>query len=136
MDYSVSSVKEIGGIGGSLINFIARDDLAVKTFGQINCITITQGCVKGNHYHKAKEEWLISLQGKVRVVLKELSTEKTEEVILDSKLPRERLRIGRNIGHAVQCLSDETAILVEYCSEPFNPGQEDRFSCYVIEKDL
>src|SRR4051794_13315460 len=43
-------------------------------------IELKAGTVRGNHYHKNKEEWVYMMSGQVRLVVEEVDSKKREEV--------------------------------------------------------
>src|SRR6478752_143983 len=48
----------------------------------IASIELKVGTVRGNHYHKIKREYVYVLSGKLRLVVRELTTGKSEETEL------------------------------------------------------
>lgn len=109
----------------ALTSCLKQSDFESKEFGQLYCIKLSSGSVVGNHFHKAKEEWLVPIAGKMRIFLEDTRDKRKCEVILDADKP-ESIKISPFIAHAVENLSDSQAVLLEYASKPFDPQQEDK----------
>ena len=117
---------------GWLAEIFRPDDVNKTIKGQITITTAYPGIVKANHYHKRKLEWYCVIKGKMKLVLKEMSTGKKEEMILsDDKL--KILKIGPNIAHGFKNIGNEMLFVLMYIDDPFDPNDPDTFPEVVIE---
>ena len=48
----------------------------------IACIELTEGSVRGNHYHKVKSEWIYLLSGQTDLLVKDIGSSKTARLTL------------------------------------------------------
>jgi len=101
-------------------------DLDEKDFGQLYFIEIAPGVTTGNHYHKNKDEWLIPLQGDIKIILEDIATRKREELVISSRDIDKKIRIPPNTAHATINESDKPTLLMEYSTKPFDSNNEDK----------
>lgn len=114
------------------IEVILRNlDLTEKEFGQLYFIEIMPGVTTGNHYHENKDEWLIPVQGEIKLCLEDVLTKKREELVINSKDLNKRIRIPPNIAHATINQSDKPVMLIEYSTKPFDSDKEDKVAYKV-----
>ncbi len=117
---------------GWLAEIFRPEDVNKTMKGQITITTAYPDIVKANHYHKRKWEWYCVIKGKMKLVLKDMNTEKKEEMILsDDKLSI--LKIGPNIAHGFKNIGDEMLFVLMYIDDPFDPNDSDTFPEIVIE---
>lgn len=123
MDVRISKFKTINDSRGKLVVFLRESELndAKKKFGQIYFIMFSKkGAVRGNHYHKSWHEWFGIVDGRVKVVLEDVRTNKRKQLILDAKRDKyTRLETGPYIAHAIQSLT-EHASLLSYADTEWN----------------
>ncbi len=114
---------------GQLVEFFRRSDLGdfPSEFGQIYVVTFdSPGKIRGNHFHTEGVEAFGCVYGELEVALEDVHTkERVEFVLRADNETFQRLRIGAYVAHAFRNISP-TAILVDYCSEQFNPEKPDR----------
>ncbi len=65
------------------------------------------GCVRGNHYHKIKQERIYVLRGELRVVVEEVATRARASVPLERG---DLLLIPTGVAHALQTVQPGEAI--------------------------
>jgi len=115
MECTNDHLNKFSDARGELIVFLQQKDLAKEQqhFGQIYFVTFNKkGIVRGNHYHKRWTEWFGIVEGKLEVVLEDVSTKERKSFVFDSEDDKYvRLRIGPNIAHAFKSLSDYAALL-------------------------
>lgn len=80
-------------------------------------IELRQGTVRGNHYHKVKQEYVYLIRGEMRLALEDLQRGDKAEVRLRGG---DLAFIGTGIAHALEPLTDGQAI--EYSAAAFDPG--------------
>lgn len=100
--------------------------------GQVNITTAYPGIVKANHYHTKKSEWYCVLKGKMKLVLKDMKTNETEELIIsDDNL--KLIKIGANIAHGFKNVGNEMLYLLYYIDTPFDPNDTDTYPVEIIK---
>lgn len=129
LDYSLSELKKFEDERGFLIEFLKNSELDKEklTFGQIYLSIISPGTIRGNHYHKTKDEYFSVMSGKVLVILVDIVTGERVEFTLDSADEKiTRLRVGANIAHAIENVCDTDVVLCAYTDKEYDPGNLDQ----------
>ncbi len=129
MDYSLTELNKFEDDRGFLIEFLKKSELGEekKTFGQIYLAIIAPGTLRGNHYHKTKDEYFAIMSGSVSVVLEDISTGERAEFAMESAKEKiTRLRVGPNVAHAIKNDSSENVVLCAYTDEEYDPGKLDQ----------
>src|SRR5690242_6831440 len=80
-------------------------------------IELQAGSVRGNHYHKVKQEWVYVMSGEVTLVLEDLESKTRESVPL---LAGDLAFIQTGIIHALQVMKSGQAI--EFSTSQFDPA--------------
>lgn len=76
------------------------------------------------HHHITKDETLVVLRGKVRVLIYNDEGEITEDAIINPKQGRYGVDIPKNTWHTVECLESDTVVF-EVKEGPFVPHEID-----------
>ena len=79
-------------------------------------IEIREGGVRGNHYHKAKVEWVYLIAGEVLLLLEDIGSRQRESVTLRAG---ELAIIQTGVAHALQTVKPGHAI--EFAGTRFDP---------------
>ena len=124
--YKMAEIERFSNSQRTIEVLLRNSDLNEKEFGQLYFIEIAPGVTTGNHYHKNKDEWLILLQGDVKIILEDIVTKRREELAISSRDLDKRIRIPTNIAHATINESDRPILLMEYSTKPFDPDNEDK----------
>lgn len=103
---------------GELAQFHDADD----PVRYIAFIELCAGGVRGNHYHKLKEEILYVIRGEVRLIVEEVNSKQRETVSLQAG---DRVVIRPGIAHALQTVKAGQAI--EFSKERYDPDDVHRF---------
>lgn len=135
VDYELVKAPKHKDERGFLVDFLKREDLeeAQRTFGQMYYVTFDKPqVVRGNHYHKEKDEWFVVGMGRVTVTLEDVETKKKACFTLDGDVDNyTRLRIRANIAHAFVSLSPK-AIMINYASKPYTKDKPDTYDYPVV----
>jgi len=130
MDYEIVRLNEKGKVfstrQGTLIQCLTRNELknngSFIDFGTIYGGNVRVNQVRGDHYHKNKEEYFTILQGKVEVYLEDIITkERLEGTVM---VMGDRIKIGKNIAHAIMGISVDPAIFFSYATKPFEEDHD------------
>ena len=70
------------------------------------------------HHHVTKDETVVVLRGKIRVLIYNDEGEITEDVVIDPKQGRYGVDIPKNTWHTVECLESDT-VVIEVKEGPF-----------------
>lgn len=113
---------------GFLVDFLKGDELPSRyqRLGQIYFVTFDQPhVIRGNHYHKTKNEWFVVVLGKVKLVAENVKTKERREYILDGDHDKyERVFIGKHIAHTFQNIS-KTAMMLNYADKSYHDESPD-----------
>ena len=106
--------------------------LKTKDSGQFSFFTAKPGVVRGGHYHHTKTEKFLVVQGKARFGFKNISTDKTFEIIITS----EDLKVVETIpgwAHDITNIGNINMIVMLWANEIFDSDCPDTFSHKVLE---
>lgn len=136
MDIELTKLKTKQAKKGKLVEFLSAKDVRrhAGKFGHLFFVTFdNKRAIRGNHYHKKHHEYYIALSGKIKVILKDLKSNKKKTIILDSKNNSyKRLRIGPNIAHLAHSLTPK-ATLLAYYGDPYSPKSLDTYPYKLID---
>lgn len=125
MDYAVKPLERHTDRRGSLDIFLRASELRRenKKFGQIYLITFAKkGTVRGNHYHKKRNEWFGILSGTVSIVIEDVNTKERVKVVLSAKKDADKkLQIGPHNAHAIKSLT-KSAVLLSCADDEWTPA--------------
>lgn len=129
LDYLLAELKKFEDDRGFLVEFLKQSELEKEKliFGQIYLSIISPGTLRGNHYHKTKDEYFAVMSGKVSVILEDVATGERVEIVMDSAKEKiTRLRVGVNVAHAIKNICDTDVVLCAYTDKEYDPGNLDQ----------
>jgi dTDP-4-dehydrorhamnose 3,5-epimerase-like enzyme len=88
--------------------------------------SIEPGAVRGNHYHKEKEEIYVVIKGKVLTTLVDINTKERKEIKFDGK-KRQILFIHPYVSHSVKNIGNETAWFIEVQNTDYNTKDDFKY---------
>jgi hypothetical protein len=103
---------------GELAQFYDSDD----PIRYLAYIELRADTVRGNHFHKIKEEWIYLIQGRVLLTFEEVNTGARGSFSLETG---ELALISTGIAHALRAL--EPGLAVEFSKSRFDPADIYRF---------
>ena len=80
-------------------------------------IELQAGSVRGNHYHKLKQEWVYVMSGEVTLIAEDLETKRRESVQLK---PGDLAFIQTEVVHVLQVT--EAGQAIEFSTARFDPA--------------
>jgi uncharacterized RmlC-like cupin family protein len=80
-------------------------------------IELQAGSIRGNHFHKIKQEWIYMMSGEVMLLVEDLETKARENVLL---LAGDIIFIQTGVVHALQVTQSGQAI--EFSTSRFDPA--------------
>ncbi|MEE9543394.1 MAG: WxcM-like domain-containing protein [Thermodesulfobacteriota bacterium] len=129
MDYSLTELNKFADERGFLIEFLKNSELDEEklTFGQIYLAIISPDTIRGNHYHKTKDEYFAIMSGSVSVILEDVPTGERVEFVMESTNEKiTRLRVGANVAHAIKNVSETDVVLCAYTDKEYDPDNLDQ----------
>jgi len=112
------SLKKSKDEKGALTELLQERD---KRFIRFFYATIGPNKIRGNHYHRSLDEWLIAIDSKIKLIVEDITTKKRKEIILSpSSNGIPKVRIGVNLAHAVKNISKKDAVIIGYMAKAYN----------------
>jgi dTDP-4-dehydrorhamnose 3,5-epimerase len=130
LKYSIKNLVVHSDKRGWLAEMLKRNEIK-RDIKQIYVATIKPGAVRGNHYHKKRIEWFLILNGKAKLYLEDLKTQKKVCLTLSSNAPRV-VTIFPRVAHALKNISKKTIYLVSAQSDIYSFKNPDTFSYQVL----
>jgi UDP-2-acetamido-2,6-beta-L-arabino-hexul-4-ose reductase len=97
-----------------------------KNLEEILLITAKPGALRGNHYHKKKQEWLGVIRGKARLVFFENKTHEKMEMDLSGDEPL-LVKIPVNITHTIINTGKGDILILELSNHIYAKGDTDNY---------
>lgn len=120
---------------GWLLKILMRHQLGEnREFGEIYVTAAHPGQVKGNHYHQFSTEWFCVIQGRARLVTRNLQTGEATEIVLSEDAPA-TVEVAPHIAHAVQNIGQDLMLLLAYADQPYDSAHPDEVPVTVISPD-
>lgn len=128
INYTITKATKRTDKRGFLVDFLKGDEVPSKhrNLGQIYFVTFeSKNIIRGNHYHKKKDEWFVAVRGKLKVILEDVKTKEHKEFIIDGNTEEyKRVFIGKNVAHAFVSLTRK-AEMINYASKPYHKESPD-----------
>lgn len=118
-------IKKIVDERGEVIKIMSANKIGWPAKDVI-VASIQSGAIRGNHYHKKKEEIYVVISGKVRATLLDLKTGKRKILMFDGK-KRKMLIIPPYIAHSVKNVGKETAWFIEVQNTDYTPRDDFKY---------
>jgi len=103
---------------GELAQFYDGDD-GIRYIAQIE---LQAGSIRGNHFHKVKQEWVYMMSGEVTLVVENLESKERESTLLTAG---DLVFIQTGVVHALQVTKSGQAI--EFSTSRFDPADIYRY---------
>ncbi|MEC8831638.1 MAG: NAD-dependent epimerase/dehydratase family protein, partial [Bacteroidota bacterium] len=97
-----------------------------QTSGQFSFSTTVPGITRGNHFHTRKAERFAVIQGKARIQLRKIGTDKVIDYDLDGKEPA-YVDMPIWYTHNITNTGDEELITLFWINEPYDPEDADTY---------
>jgi len=112
-DRGASRVKRLMLPQGELAHFYDGE----QGMRYIAFIALQAGTIRGNHYHKMKQEFIYLIEGELLLILEDIASKCRESLLLRAG---DLALISPNIAHALH--PRQTGQAVEYSPERFDPA--------------
>lgn len=100
--------------------------MRANTSGQSSFSTTKPGITRGNHYHTRKVERFAVIQGKARIQLRKVNTDKVYNYELDGKEPA-YVDMPIWYTHNITNIGNTDLITLFWINEPYNPDDPDTY---------
>ena len=112
---------------GSIWDFLAEENVQ-----HIGFLVSKTGSIRGKHYHKIQKQYTLVMEGRIRIVMKDLSKKysKIESYELD---PMNMLLIPPYHYHSIESLEDSKCLIFTSKSRHGTGYEEDTFRIDNIE---
>jgi len=116
---------------GKLLEVLRRDDFLFNGFGQVYITTIRPAVIKGWHSHKNQTDNICCIKGCIKLVLyddreDESSYQELAEFLIGDENPV-LVQIPKKVFHALQCLGEEEAVVLNIPDLPYNHENPDKY---------
>lgn len=92
--------------------------------GQVFCVKMPQGAVRGNHYHKRKTEHFCVVSGEATISVRECGQKPFTQYSVSGREP-EVITITPNNVHNIEAATD--CFLLVWVDEQFDPADPDTY---------
>ncbi len=116
---------------GKLLEVLRSDDFLFNGFGQAYITTIKPAVIKGWHFHKEQTDNICCIKGSIKLVLYDSREDKSSyqelaEFLIGDENPA-LVQIPKEVCHAVQCLGEEEAVILNIPDLPYNHENPDKY---------
>jgi UDP-2-acetamido-2,6-beta-L-arabino-hexul-4-ose reductase len=106
---------------------VLRGDVIGEEIKHIHFSISKPNAVRGKHYHKRKIEWFCVVKGIAKLILEDLNTKESKELIL-SEENLLSVEIHPYIVHTLQNIGNGDMCLIAIVNEVFNPKDPDTYA--------
>jgi UDP-2-acetamido-2,6-beta-L-arabino-hexul-4-ose reductase len=106
---------------------VLRGDVIGEEIKHIHFSISKPNAVRGKHYHKRKIEWFCVVKGIAKLILEDLNTKESKELIL-SEENLLLVEIHPYIVHTLQNIGNSDMCLIAIVNEVFNPKDPDTYA--------
>ena len=125
---------------GRLFEMLRRDESLFKKFGQVYCTSVTQGVVKGWHYHKQQIDHFVCVSGMIKLVAYDgRPRSRTKGVVNEFFLGTHNpilVQIPAGVYHGFKGVSHPEAIVINIPTEPYNRRHPDEYRLDPHQNDI
>lgn len=115
---------------GTLVEVMKFDSFKMPPGGQVYCFSIKKDKIRGNHFHKEKNEWFVCVAGQATLIVK-----KDKKIIrfdMSSNNPV-LYHMEPYMVHTLTNYDDKEAIIISYSSKEFDPDFPDTYSEVIYD---
>jgi len=124
-------LKVIPDERGRLFEMLRKDDAIFRKFGQVYCTSVSQGAVKGWHYHKKQYDNFVCVSGMIKLVCYDERTgSRTQGAVNEFFIGTHQpllVQIPPHVWHGFKGISEPEALVINVSTEPYNPKRPDEF---------
>jgi dTDP-4-dehydrorhamnose 3,5-epimerase len=136
----IKQLKVIPDERGYVMEILRCDDDMYEKFGQTYITSCYPGVIKGWHYHKVQADHFTCIIGMVKVALYDDRDESPTRGEVNEFFMGEKnnilLKIPRGVLHGFKAIGNETAVIVNVPTEPYNRENPDEYRVPYNSKDI
>ena len=136
----IKQLKVIPDERGYVMEILRCDDDMYEKFGQTYITSCYPGVIKGWHYHKVQADHFTCIIGMVKVALYDDRDESPTRGEVNEFFMGEKnnilLKIPRGVLHGFKAIGNETAVIVNVPTEPYNRENPDEYRVPYNSKDV
>ena len=95
--------------------------------GQIYTVTIPPGTTRGNHYHKKKAEWFVTVRGRVQYDLVDVGRDRRETILTDANKKIQKIYVPPSIQHTLVNMGTEDALVIALVNQDHDANHPDDY---------
>ncbi|MCW7462955.1 dTDP-4-dehydrorhamnose 3,5-epimerase family protein [Leptospira limi] len=127
----ISPLKEIFDPKGSVLHMMRSDDPEFTSFGECYISEVNFGSVKAWKFHKKQTQNFSVPSGQIKLVLYDDRDDSPtkgnlQEVVLGRPNEYKRIKIPPRIWYGFTCVSENTALIVNFTDIPHDPLESNR----------
>lgn len=127
----VKSLKQIPDERGRLFEILRSDEPIFQKFGQVYVTTTYPGVVKAWHLHKKQTDYIVCIDGMIKLVLYDERDNSPTNGALDEFFIGERnlvlVVIPPGVWHGWKAIGTKEAIVINVPTEPYNSENPDEY---------
>lgn len=129
MDIKITKLEQKKDERGRLVQ--NEDNELANSMKHFHVSSSVPGAIRGQHYHNTKTEWFLVLEGKARIICKDLKTEEILELKLEGDDPQ-LVKISPKIAHTIENIGDSKMYLLAFVDKPFDEKNPDTIKYELI----
>ena len=120
---------------GFFVEFLNEDERFSDFKGQIYFTSILRNSSRGSHYHKKRSELFCLIKGKIKIITKNLKTNKVSNEIIDaSSLNFKTFIIEPFVAHLFINKYCDESILLSYSNKQYNLNDKDVYKYKLLDE--
>ena len=136
----IKQLKVMPDERGYVMEILRCDDDMYEKFGQTYITACYPGVIKGWHYHKVQADHFTCIIGMVKVALYDDRDGSPTRGEVNEFFMGEKnnilLKIPRGVLHGFKAIGNETAVIVNVPTEPYNRENPDEYRVPYNSKDI
>ena len=136
----LKKLKVIPDERGRLMEMVRADDEDFIEFGQVYMTTAYPGVVKGWHYHEKQHDYMVVINGMMKVVLYDMRKDSpTSGEINEFFAGRHNpvcITIPPGVCHGFKCIGEEEGIVINTVTKPYDHDDPDEHRIDPHDNDI
>ncbi len=116
---------------GRLFEILRRDEALFSKFGQLYCTTVSEGVVKGWHYHKKQVDNFVCVNGMIKLVAYDSRAGSSTKGLINEFFIGTHnpllVQIPAGVYHGFKGISHPEAIVINIPTEPYHHARPDEY---------
>ncbi len=125
------ALKIISDERGRLFEILRYDEPLFRKFGQVYCTTVTNGVVKGWHYHKRQTDYFVCVSGMIKLVAyDDRARSKTRGLVNEFFIGVHNpmlVTVPPGVLHGFKGISHPESVVINVPTEPYHHAKPDEY---------